>query len=136
MAHTCIPVFGEDCGAATSVQGLGNLGIGAQMAITAGITLASTALSLGFQMKMAKDERKYQESLAKSQERKAKEMQDQAAKLEAEARAEMEKQKVIEEAKAEKAAKLKRTVAITGAGLAGVALVAAVVGYFVFRKAA
>ena len=47
----------------------------------------------------------------------------------------MAKHQAIEEAKAEKASKLKRVVTYTGAGLATVGVLAAVVGYFVFRKA-
>ena len=132
MAHAMIPIY--EAGTDTSVAGLGQLSIGAQMAISAGIALTTVAISSAVQMKMAKDARKDAQSLADKQEARARELEKKAAEEKARQEQIMAEQAEYERTRAEKMDTIKRGAVITGGVLLGLGAVAAVVGYFVFRK--
>ena len=132
MAHALIPVYEPQTD--TQVDGLGNIGIGAQMAITAGIAIGSTVIAGAFQMKMAKDARKDAQSMADRQEARARELEKKADAEKARQEQIMAEQAAYERAREEKMAKVKRGAVITGGVVLGLGAVAAVVGYFVFRK--
>ena len=132
MAHALIPVYEMD--ADTQVEGLGSIGIGAQMAISAGIALGATVIGGAFQMKMAKDARKDAQSLADKQDARARELEKKAEAEKLRQEQIMAEQAAYERAREEKMAKVKRGAVIGGGVILGLGAVAAVVGYFVFRK--
>ena len=126
-----IPVY--EAGASTEIAGLGQMSIGAQMAITAGVALATTGISSLVQMKMARDERKYQEGLAQQQQARADELQRRADEEKAKMEQEMRAAAAVEQEKAAKAEGIKKTFVVTGGIIAGVGVLALALGYFVFR---
>jgi hypothetical protein len=132
MAHALIPVY--EAGTDTAVEGLGQIGIGAQMAISAGIALGATVIGGAFQMKMAKDARKDAESLAGKQEARARELEAKAAAEQKRQEQIMAEQASYERAREEKMSKIKRGAVLTGSVILALGGVAAVIGYFVFRK--
>jgi hypothetical protein len=132
MAHALIPVYEAE--ADTQIEGLGSIGVGAQMAISAGIALTSVAVGGLFQMKMAKDARKDAQSLADKQEARARELEKKADAERLRQEQIMAEQATYERERAEKMDKVKRGAVIGGSVILGLGAVAAVVGYFVFRK--